>query len=118
MGTEENHGVAQEPEKPGGEEKSENAEEATKEEVKEDASEKPAEQEKPKEPEPPKELEEDAPADKRAKVKADDVHVSPVDSTINTLTTADGNLLMALGDGGFQYLLAGARATVGVQSGR
>jgi len=76
------------------------------------------EDDKAKEPEKPKELEEDAPADKRPKVAAGGVRLSETDSTINVLPCAGSSLLMALGEGGMQYLLASARATAGVKSGR
>eukprot|EP00928_Gymnodinium_smaydae_P099365 TRINITY_DN9457_c0_g2_i3.p1 TRINITY_DN9457_c0_g2~~TRINITY_DN9457_c0_g2_i3.p1 ORF type:complete len:794 (-),score=272.30 TRINITY_DN9457_c0_g2_i3:173-2554(-) len=70
------------------------------------------------EPEKPKELEEDAPADKRKKVAAGAVKFSDADATINLLSAADGALLSSIGEGGCQYLLAGARATAGVKAGR
>eukprot|EP00928_Gymnodinium_smaydae_P099363 TRINITY_DN9457_c0_g2_i1.p1 TRINITY_DN9457_c0_g2~~TRINITY_DN9457_c0_g2_i1.p1 ORF type:complete len:797 (-),score=272.82 TRINITY_DN9457_c0_g2_i1:183-2573(-) len=75
-------------------------------------------EEKKAEPEKPKELEEDAPADKRKKVAAGAVKFTDADATINLLSAQDGALLSSIGEGGCQYLLAGARATAGVKSGR
>lgn len=40
------------------------------------------------------------------------------DTTLNTISTSGGRVLMALSDGGLQYLVAGARANAGVKSGR
>lgn len=40
------------------------------------------------------------------------------DTTLNVLPAASGKHLMALGEGGFQYLLAGARGSVGLTGGR
>jgi len=40
------------------------------------------------------------------------------DTTINVVATAGGRVLMSLSDGGMQYLIAGARANVGVTAGR
>jgi hypothetical protein len=73
--------------------------------------------EPPKAPEPPKEHEEDAPVDTAAKIKESVVFLTP-DTTINVLPSTVGNMLMSLTDGGFQYFMAGARANVGVKSGR
>lgn len=73
--------------------------------------------EPPKAPEPPKEFEEDAPEDKRKRVKEPPTCL-PTDTTLNVLPSVHGNVLMALTDGGMQYLLAGARANVGIKSGR
>merc|ERR1719333_1754510 len=70
------------------------------------------------EPEKAKELEEDAPADSRKRVAADAVSMNLADTTLNVLPTAGGKLLGALHEGGLQYLLAGARAGVGVKAGR
>lgn len=69
-------------------------------------------------PDKPKEKEEDSPDDKRKRVAAKDVAVNMADATLNVLPTVGGKLLMGLTDGGFQYLLAGARTTVGVKAGR
>jgi len=76
------------------------------------------EEAKPKEPEKPKELEADAAEDTRSKVSAGTVEVSTTDTTMNALPTAGNKLLMSLTDGGFQYLLAGIRATAGIKAGR
>ncbi|CAK0863240.1 unnamed protein product [Prorocentrum cordatum] len=40
------------------------------------------------------------------------------DTTVNVMTSTVGDILMSLQDNGFQCLLAGARANVGVRSGR
>jgi len=76
--------------------------EAKKEESKEDSS---------------KEKETDAPADSRATVKQV-VSFEPQDCTLNVLPTTGGKVLMSLSDGGMQYLIAGARANVGIMKGR
>ena len=70
-----------------------------------------------KQPEPPKELETDAPK-AQPFLKAGQCCFLTEDTTMNVLPTVNGKLLMALGDGGFQYLLAGARANVGIKAGR
>lgn len=70
-----------------------------------------------KEPEPPKELETDA-GKAQPFLKAGQCCFLTEDTTMNVLPTVNGKLLMALGDGGFQYLLAGARANVGIKAGR
>jgi hypothetical protein len=67
----------------------------------------------------PKMVEEgDAPEDSRPKIAIEDVHMDMTDATCNAMTAADRRLLMTLCDGGFQYLLAGARCTHGMKSGR
>eukprot|EP00443_Scrippsiella_acuminata_P048906 CAMPEP_0115210358 /NCGR_PEP_ID=MMETSP0270-20121206/22207_1 /TAXON_ID=71861 /ORGANISM="Scrippsiella trochoidea, Strain CCMP3099" /LENGTH=857 /DNA_ID=CAMNT_0002624013 /DNA_START=77 /DNA_END=2646 /DNA_ORIENTATION=+ len=73
---------------------------------------------KPKEPEKPKEQEEDAMNEAKPKIGAGSVDTSPYDSTLNVVSSNGGRLLMTLSQGGFQYLLAGARTTVGLTSGR
>lgn len=73
--------------------------------------------EKEKEPEKPKELEEDAPVDSRKKLSSD-VKINPLDTTLDVMPGLNGKLLQGLSDGGFQYLLSGARGNVGVKSGR
>merc|ERR1712125_110554 len=40
------------------------------------------------------------------------------DTTLNVMPSTHGNILVSLCDGGFQYLSAGARANVGIKSGR
>mmetsp|Transcript_115359 Transcript_115359/g.182267 ORF Transcript_115359/g.182267 Transcript_115359/m.182267 type:complete len:959 (+) Transcript_115359:47-2923(+) len=67
--------------------------------------------------ESPKELEQDAPQDKRPPLK-EDVNVHLSDTTLNVIPTLGGRVLMPISDGGLQYFLAGARANVGVRSGR
>jgi len=64
------------------------------------------------------EAEEDAPADSRPKVAADVVGINTADSTLNVLPVPESSMLMTLTDGGWQYLLAGARSTAGIKSGR
>eukprot|EP00928_Gymnodinium_smaydae_P069895 TRINITY_DN5372_c0_g1_i1.p1 TRINITY_DN5372_c0_g1~~TRINITY_DN5372_c0_g1_i1.p1 ORF type:complete len:834 (-),score=138.74 TRINITY_DN5372_c0_g1_i1:220-2721(-) len=46
------------------------------------------------------------------------VSFNPDASTLNVLPTMGGKLLMALNDSGMQYLIAGARANVGINKGR
>ncbi|CAE8594858.1 unnamed protein product [Polarella glacialis] len=69
------------------------------------------------EPAAPTELETDAPADKGSKITASPAFYVD-DTTMNVMPSADGNTLMPLTDGGLQYLMAGARASVGLKSGR
>jgi len=62
------------------------------------------------------ELEKDA-ATSGPKIKETPVfHVE--DTTMNVMPSSFGTMLMPLSDGGLQYLLAGARASVGLKSGR
>jgi len=82
-----------------------------------DAEAAPTEPEKPKEPEKPSELELDAPADKRKKL-GKDVAINPLDTTLDVMPALNGKVIQGLSDGGFQYLLSGARGNVGVKSGR
>eukprot|EP00444_Apocalathium_aciculiferum_P030363 CAMPEP_0183444692 /NCGR_PEP_ID=MMETSP0370-20130417/95862_1 /TAXON_ID=268820 /ORGANISM="Peridinium aciculiferum, Strain PAER-2" /LENGTH=879 /DNA_ID=CAMNT_0025635129 /DNA_START=59 /DNA_END=2698 /DNA_ORIENTATION=- len=71
-----------------------------------------------KAPEPEvEERETDAPPDKGAAIK-DPVIFNTVDTTLNLIPTLGGNVLATLTDGGMQYLIAGARANVGVKAGR
>mmetsp|Transcript_55488 Transcript_55488/g.162098 ORF Transcript_55488/g.162098 Transcript_55488/m.162098 type:complete len:831 (-) Transcript_55488:87-2579(-) len=74
--------------------------------------------EPPAEPEKPKEQEQDAETDGRPKLQPGDACFLPDDTTLNVLKTVDGKLLTSLSDGGCQYLLAGARASAGLKSGR
>jgi len=67
--------------------------------------------------EPPKEVEEDAEEDRRSRIQ-ESVTCLPSDTTLNIMPSVHGNVLMPLTDGGMQYLLAGARANVGVKYGR
>eukprot|EP00416_Gambierdiscus_australes_P023110 CAMPEP_0171071894 /NCGR_PEP_ID=MMETSP0766_2-20121228/10555_1 /TAXON_ID=439317 /ORGANISM="Gambierdiscus australes, Strain CAWD 149" /LENGTH=864 /DNA_ID=CAMNT_0011528447 /DNA_START=47 /DNA_END=2638 /DNA_ORIENTATION=- len=83
-----------------------------------DVKEEDADAETAKEPEKPKELEEDAAEDSRPKLEPGAAAISATDATLNVMPVANGKLLMSLGEGGFQYLLAGARATVGMKAGR
>jgi len=72
-----------------------------------------------KEPEKPKETEEDAPADSRAKLPAGDAATFLTeDTTVNVMSTVSGRMLTSLSEGGMQYLVAGARASVGIKAGR
>eukprot|EP00408_Alexandrium_pacificum_P067093 CAMPEP_0171175998 /NCGR_PEP_ID=MMETSP0790-20130122/11513_1 /TAXON_ID=2925 /ORGANISM="Alexandrium catenella, Strain OF101" /LENGTH=837 /DNA_ID=CAMNT_0011640883 /DNA_START=69 /DNA_END=2579 /DNA_ORIENTATION=+ len=68
-------------------------------------------------PEEPKEKEQDDKKDARATIK-EPVCFHGAETTLNVVPTNGGNLLMALTDGGMQFLIAGARANVGVKSGR
>jgi len=95
----------------GGEGKDE--EENRKDEDKEEAKE-----EKPREPETPKELEEDAATDPRPKVANGSVGINMSDTTVNVMPTCEGRMLMSLSEGGFQYLVAGARGDTGLKAGR
>lgn len=72
---------------------------------------------KEKEPETPSEQEQDAPADKSARIK-EPITFHTEETTMNVMPSSFGNIIMPLTDGGFQYLLAGCRANVGVKSGR
>eukprot|EP00913_Durusdinium_trenchii_P030120 g28222.t1 len=73
--------------------------------------------EPPKVPEPPKELEEPA-ADIAGPTLTQEAGFNTEDTTMNVVPSQRGNLLMMLTDGGMQYLLAGARANVGMKAGR
>jgi len=65
----------------------------------------------------PEELEQDAPMDRRRKIKELVIfHVE--DTTMNIMPSTFGNMLKCLSEGGFQVLLGGARASVGIESGR
>eukprot|EP00403_Amphidinium_massartii_P027057 CAMPEP_0178388830 /NCGR_PEP_ID=MMETSP0689_2-20121128/9797_1 /TAXON_ID=160604 /ORGANISM="Amphidinium massartii, Strain CS-259" /LENGTH=843 /DNA_ID=CAMNT_0020009249 /DNA_START=13 /DNA_END=2544 /DNA_ORIENTATION=- len=82
----------------------------------EEAEEKPVPAEE--EAKEPKEFEEpDAPEDKREALK-EPVKFDVADTTLNVVPTTGGKVLMSLADGGLQYLVAGARANVGVKKGR
>mmetsp|Transcript_105937 Transcript_105937/g.188413 ORF Transcript_105937/g.188413 Transcript_105937/m.188413 type:complete len:999 (+) Transcript_105937:5-3001(+) len=69
------------------------------------------------EPDGPKELEEDAKDDTRRKLEMPASFKVP-DTTLNVMVSTTGNMLMMLNEGGFQHLYAGARANVGIRSGR
>jgi len=75
------------------------------------------EHEKEKEPEKPSELEEDAPEDGRARLTGA-VTFNTEDTTLNAMPTCENKLLLHMADGGFQHLIAGARANVGIKAGR
>jgi len=99
------------------EETKEAAKEETKEEAKEEANGESKEEngkEAKKEPEKPKETEEDAAEESRPKLSPGQACISA--TTLNVMQS--GQFLMSLTEGGAQYLLAGARSTVGVKSGR
>lgn len=98
--------------KPEEEKKRKAEEEAKKEEpaAKEPKKEEPVAEEK-------KELEKDAPKDARPQIK-DTVVFDPNDCTLNVMPTMGGKVMMCLSDGGMQFLIAGARANVGIKSGR
>jgi len=76
-----------------------------------------ADEEKADAKEEAKELETDAAADSRPKF-TDKVEFTASNTTLNVLPMGDGRMLSTLCDGGMQYLIAGARANVGVKSGR
>eukprot|EP00435_Cladocopium_sp_Y103_P009782 s275_g2.t1 len=63
------------------------------------------------------ETEKDAPEDTRQRLSEPAKFLVP-DTTLNLMPSMAGDLLMSLSEGGLQYLLAGARANVGVKSGR
>lgn len=63
------------------------------------------------------EEEKDAPADKRPKFGGV-VGFNATDTTLNVVTAAAGKVLMSINEGGMQYLVAGARANVGLKAGR
>eukprot|EP00418_Pyrodinium_bahamense_P097688 CAMPEP_0179046642 /NCGR_PEP_ID=MMETSP0796-20121207/18791_1 /TAXON_ID=73915 /ORGANISM="Pyrodinium bahamense, Strain pbaha01" /LENGTH=939 /DNA_ID=CAMNT_0020743071 /DNA_START=42 /DNA_END=2858 /DNA_ORIENTATION=- len=65
----------------------------------------------------PGEKEEDAPVDKRKGI-LQDIFIQSHDATLNIVPTTGGRVLMALSDAGMQYLVAAARANVGVKAGR
>lgn len=61
--------------------------------------------------------EEDAPADDRQKLQETAVfHVN--DTTLNFIESTCGGMLTTLSEGGLSHLLAGARGSVGIKSGR
>eukprot|EP00933_Yihiella_yeosuensis_P025995 TRINITY_DN2017_c0_g1_i1.p1 TRINITY_DN2017_c0_g1~~TRINITY_DN2017_c0_g1_i1.p1 ORF type:complete len:831 (-),score=286.51 TRINITY_DN2017_c0_g1_i1:267-2759(-) len=64
------------------------------------------------------EKEKNAPADSRAAIKSNVSFTNSADSTLNVVPAMDGKVLMALTEGGMQYMLAGARANVGMKAGR
>eukprot|EP00930_Biecheleria_cincta_P046831 TRINITY_DN32354_c0_g1_i1.p1 TRINITY_DN32354_c0_g1~~TRINITY_DN32354_c0_g1_i1.p1 ORF type:complete len:909 (-),score=281.61 TRINITY_DN32354_c0_g1_i1:100-2745(-) len=68
-------------------------------------------------PEPPKELETDAKQLVSTPLKTE-VGFEISDCTLNVIPSMGGRVLMPLTDGGMQYLLAGARANVGLKKGR
>eukprot|EP00928_Gymnodinium_smaydae_P057975 TRINITY_DN411_c0_g1_i1.p1 TRINITY_DN411_c0_g1~~TRINITY_DN411_c0_g1_i1.p1 ORF type:complete len:904 (+),score=304.94 TRINITY_DN411_c0_g1_i1:67-2712(+) len=67
------------------------------------------------EPEP--EREGDAPAAKGPKVQGP-VSFNVPDTTMNVLPYSEHNIMKSLSEGGVQYLVAGARANVGMKAGR
>mmetsp|Transcript_31905 Transcript_31905/g.94860 ORF Transcript_31905/g.94860 Transcript_31905/m.94860 type:complete len:882 (-) Transcript_31905:62-2707(-) len=64
-----------------------------------------------------KEVEQDDGPDKRATI-AEPVAFLVPDMTLNVMPATVGGILMPLNEGALQYFLAGARANVGVKSGR
>lgn len=84
----------------------------------EEAEEEPSKKEaKKEEVEETSEKEKNAATDSRAVLKSA-VSFNSVDTTLNVVPAMDGKVLMSLTEGGMQYLVAGARATVGVKAGR
>jgi len=65
----------------------------------------------------PKELEANHPKDSRKQI-TDTVYIDPLNSTLNVIPVLGGRVLTPLTDGGLQYLVAGARANVGITKGR
>jgi len=65
----------------------------------------------------PKEGQADAPEDARERLSETVAFLAP-DTTLNVMQSVQGNVLMTLNEGGLQYLLAGARANVGLKAGR
>jgi len=62
-------------------------------------------------------LEDDAPPDDRAKLQEAPVFHT-CDTTLNLVTTSFGGMLTSLSEQGLSHLLAGARGSVGIKSGR
>eukprot|EP00933_Yihiella_yeosuensis_P070562 TRINITY_DN78679_c0_g1_i1.p1 TRINITY_DN78679_c0_g1~~TRINITY_DN78679_c0_g1_i1.p1 ORF type:complete len:831 (+),score=302.87 TRINITY_DN78679_c0_g1_i1:92-2584(+) len=83
------------------------------------AEDKPAEEPAEKKPakEEDVEQEKDALADKRPTLKTS-VGFNAADTTLNVVPTSGGKVLMSINEGGMQYLIASARANVGIKSGR
>eukprot|EP00927_Polykrikos_kofoidii_P065899 TRINITY_DN615_c0_g3_i1.p1 TRINITY_DN615_c0_g3~~TRINITY_DN615_c0_g3_i1.p1 ORF type:complete len:1029 (-),score=234.97 TRINITY_DN615_c0_g3_i1:166-3252(-) len=63
------------------------------------------------------ELEENSEEDKRPRL-SQQVCIYTSDTTLNIMPSLHGNVLIPLTDGAMQFLLAGARANVGIQDGR
>lgn len=63
------------------------------------------------------ELESDAKRDSNPKIR-DTVKFLTPDTTMNVIPSSVGNILMSMSEGGLSQLVAGARASVGVKSGR
>lgn len=76
------------------------------------------EETKAEEPKKPEFKEEEDAADINKPGIKDTVAFNVADTTINTIPTHGGKVLVPLADGGMQYLIAGARANVGVKKGR
>lgn len=68
-------------------------------------------------PESTGEPEEDSAEDGRKRNK-EDIGFDVPDTTINVMNSSHGGILMPMNEGGLQYLLAGARANVGIKAGR
>eukprot|EP00441_Pelagodinium_beii_P026329 CAMPEP_0197663666 /NCGR_PEP_ID=MMETSP1338-20131121/58167_1 /TAXON_ID=43686 ORGANISM="Pelagodinium beii, Strain RCC1491" /NCGR_SAMPLE_ID=MMETSP1338 /ASSEMBLY_ACC=CAM_ASM_000754 /LENGTH=882 /DNA_ID=CAMNT_0043242147 /DNA_START=79 /DNA_END=2727 /DNA_ORIENTATION=+ len=67
--------------------------------------------------EAPKELETDC-KESKAKPLKEEVSFEASECTLNVVPSLGGRVLMPLTDGGMQYLIAGARANVGIKKGR
>mmetsp|Transcript_18632 Transcript_18632/g.32637 ORF Transcript_18632/g.32637 Transcript_18632/m.32637 type:complete len:607 (+) Transcript_18632:73-1893(+) len=67
--------------------------------------------------EAPPELETDC-KESRAKALKDEVTFEASECTLNVVPSLGGRVLMPLTDGGLQYLIAGARANLGIKKGR
>jgi len=64
------------------------------------------------------ELEEDHPEDDKREQISEPVGFNVPDTTLNAMVGATGGMVMSINEGGLSYLLAGARANVGIRSGR
>eukprot|EP00933_Yihiella_yeosuensis_P033903 TRINITY_DN274_c2_g1_i1.p1 TRINITY_DN274_c2_g1~~TRINITY_DN274_c2_g1_i1.p1 ORF type:complete len:838 (-),score=324.38 TRINITY_DN274_c2_g1_i1:132-2645(-) len=92
---------------------------AADEDKKRKAEEAPAEEPAEKKPakEEDVEQEQNAPADKRAQLQTT-IGFNAADTTLNVVPTSGGKVLMSISEGGMQYLIASARANVGIKAGR
>jgi len=70
-----------------------------------------------KKPEKQEELEQDAKKDRDPKITQKPTFLTH-DTTLNVLPSTVGGMLVSMGDGGLSNLVAGARASVGISSGR
>lgn len=108
------------PKKAAKKEEAKKEEPAAKRKVEEAAKEEepPAKEAKTEEKKEPEEQEKDAPKETRPTIKAGSIGFDPNSTSLNVIPTMNGTLLTSLNEGGLQYLIAGARANVGVKAGR